>query len=110
MISRVHTALDVKKAIDGASRNLTKIGFDASVLEYGYSDIEDTLKVYADRSPSPQPDENILAVPGGGKIDTAQMVCHRRVVSLQVPNNVSRSLQESLDLSASRITIGIRAG
>lgn len=65
MIFRVQTAINVKKAI------LTKIGFDASVLEHGYRAIQDTIKDFADRSTSIslEPDEDTLTVPGGGKID-----------------------------------------
>jgi len=110
MTTRVQTAIDVKKAIDGASE-LTKIGFDASVLEDGYKDIKRTMEFYdsLDLLP-PDPDENTLAIPGGHKIDKTQMVRHRRVVSLRVPNSVPRGLQGSLEISASRITIGIRIG
>jgi len=74
MIPRVHNALDVKQAIDCASRELTEIGFDASVLEAGYYEIKGTIEDYTHRSLSPDPDEGILAVPGGGKIDKKQMV------------------------------------
>src|SRR6266404_5509738 len=42
MTTRVQTAIDVKKAIDGA-HVLTKIGFDASVLEHGYYAIKETI-------------------------------------------------------------------
>jgi len=108
MTSRVQNAIDVKQAIDGASE-LTEIGFDASVLEDAYVDIKDTIETYGrDNLLPPDPDENTLAVPGGGKIDKTQMVRHHRVVNLQVPNSVYRGLQESLEISASRITIGIR--
>jgi len=110
MTTRVQTAIDVKKAIKGASE-LTKIGFDASVLEDAYLEIKDTIETYGgDNLLPPDPDENTLAVPGGGKIDKTQMVRHRRVVTLRVPNSVSRGLQESLEISASRITTGIRIG
>jgi hypothetical protein len=80
MIPRVQNAIDVKKAIEGADRKLTKIGFDASVLEDGYHEIKSTIELYADRDLSPDPDESTLTVPGGGKVDKTQMVCHRRVV------------------------------
>ena len=56
------------------------------------------------------PDENTLAVPGGGKIDKRQMVRYHRVANLRVPNSLSRGLQESSESSASILTIGIRAG
>ena len=75
MLSRVQTAVDVQKAIDRAS-SLDKIGFDASVLKDGYNAIQGTLEDFADRCPSPDPDETTLVVPGGGKIDKTQMVRH----------------------------------
>ena len=67
MIPRVQTALDLKKAIDKAPHQLTEIGFDASVLEAGYHEINQTIKTYGDRSLSPNSDENILTVPGVAK-------------------------------------------
>jgi hypothetical protein len=91
MIPRVQTALDVKKAIDDASSQLSEIGFDASVLEDGYDKIKYTIEIYSNRDLSPGPDENILVVPGGGKIDINQMVRHRRVVEFQRPDIVSRN-------------------
>jgi len=90
MIPRVQTALDLKKAIDRAPHQLTEIGFDASVLEAGYHEINQTIKTYGDRSLSPDSDENILTVPGGGEIDKTQMVRHRRVVDCRMPNGVFR--------------------
>ena len=74
MITRVQTALDVKTAIQRAPGKLRQIGFDASVLEHGYNEIQRTIEDHAPRSPSPDLDEKTLAVPGGGKIDKAQMV------------------------------------
>ena len=76
MLPRVQTAIDVKEAIGRAS-SLDKIGFDASVLEDGYSEIRSTLEYFTtDGCPSPDPDETTLAVPGGGIIDKTQMVRH----------------------------------
>ena len=75
MLSRVQTAVDVQKAIDLA-RSLDEIGFDASVLKDGYDEIQHTLRSYADRCPSPDPDETSLVIPGGGIIDKTQMVRH----------------------------------
>ena len=76
MIPRVQNAVDVKKAVDSADSELAEIGFDASVLADGYNAIQTTLKRYAHRSLTPDPDENTLVVPGGGEIDMTQMVCH----------------------------------
>jgi hypothetical protein len=74
MIPRVQTAIDVQSAIKSASRRLTEIGFDASVLEDGYTDIQATINDFADREMSPDPDDNTRVVPGGGTIDKRQMV------------------------------------
>ena len=91
MIPRVQNAIDVKRAIDDAGGMLNEIGFDASVLKEGYDDIEYTIGRVGDRSLSPDPDENILAVPGGGKIDKTQMVCHYRVLEFRIPNSILRT-------------------
>jgi len=95
MTTRVQTALDVKRAIDCAEDELTEIGFDASVLKDGYREIKETVETYRGRSLSPDPDENILAVPGGGKIDKTQMVRHRRIVDSRMPNGVFRHSYKS---------------
>ena len=76
MLPRVQTAVDVQKAIDRASVELDEIGFDASVLKAGYYEIQGTLEDFADRCPSPDPNETTLVVPGGGIIDKTQMVRH----------------------------------
>ena len=75
MLPRVQTAVDVQKAINRA-RSLDEIGFDASVLKAGYDVIQGTLEDFADRCPSPNPDETNLVIPGGGIIDKTQMVRH----------------------------------
>ena len=98
MTTRVQTALDVKRAIDCAEDELTEIGFDASVLEDGYREIKETIGHYSGRGLSPDPDENILAVPGGGKIDKKQMVRHRRLLTpecLTVFSGTSRRAKSS---------------
>ena len=66
MLPRVQTAVDVRKAIDRASDELDEIGFDASVLKAGCYEIQGTLEDFADRCPSPDPDETTLVVPDGG--------------------------------------------
>ena len=68
MIPRVQSAFDVKKAVDRASDVLDEIGFDASVLKYGYEEIQVTLGRVR------KPDETALDAPGGEIIDRKQMV------------------------------------
>jgi len=82
---------------------LTKIGFDASVLEDGYSAIQYARSV-AD------PDENTLVVSGGGIIDKTQMVRHYRTIEFWISNNALRGSQTSTDISVSIIKIGMRGG
>jgi hypothetical protein len=60
MIPRVQTAIDVKTAIENASKRLNMIGFDASVLK----------NVYDERSLSPDSDEDTPV------LDKSQMVRH----------------------------------
>ena len=73
MIPRVQSAIDVKQAVERASRNLTEIGFDASVLKDGYETIRRDLALYIGRH---SPDETDSGASGDVIIDKKQMVRH----------------------------------
>ena len=72
MIPRVQNAVHIKEAIEKAGSRLTKIGFDASVLEEVYIEIQED---YTHQSLTPDSDESTLHVTDDSDpIDKTQMV------------------------------------